>query len=694
MIDKIPDSMLAGPTVVPYSTVIPLDTAAFGKKMPETQLTANSVFSVAANPIEEGNCTLCLIGDGSSIPNLSAFTAGNAYTYSPTLHARNIYVVVWEFSTPLIYGSLGTPASVPVAPTLISATVSSATPSRMDLVWSSAVNLTISAPSAFSATGGHPVIAHTYDGGVSTHLDLSAPYVFGAAASFLSYDKTAGVPMTGTNGLQVASFGSFPVTNNTTSSARQVILDMDYMTDAGDSGQAQTALMAHMLGYHKIIGVILGTTGTENCGAFDALRKWYGVPSIPMGVWKGTAKDGSNTSWVDGVYVHFDRDVALASTITDSTVQYRTLLANASGRVDIIAGGYANCLDALLSSAADGISPLTGAQLIATKVNMLWWSAGEYPTSGTPEFNMQGGSSTDATFSAMSNRVVTNWPSPITYAGFLYGQSPTLDGVTLHAKNILDPRRQAFDIFNGGINNGGWDEQLVVLSLDQTGNAFVQGGNTAVSTSTGCNTWVNNAGGKDRYAVKTQVSAWYKDHVEALSCLDPSSTLPVPNWGTSPAISPAATWPPVLPPLDIVPTGEKLTNGTFNNNSLTGWTGDTATLTAVNGRLNVVATGDFPIAYTPFTTVNGQVYTVTLKFTASLAPINGVYPIAIFIKNGATDAAATNGTLAGTLSNATASNGTLTGTFTASGTTSTLMVIMNQSGTAAFGFTVSFASVV
>lgn len=210
---QVPNSMLAGPTVVPYSTVIPLDTAAFGKKILETQLAAASAFTVGANPIPDGTCTFCLIGDGNPahVPDFSAFGAANAYVYSSTLGARNIYLAVYEFSTPTICGYLGLPATVSVAVTLLSATAANATPGRINCVWSGAVNSVIAAPGAFS-TVGHPLTAHTFDGPTTTHIDTSTPFVFGEAARFLSFDNSVS-PMTGTNGLPVASFAAFPITN-------------------------------------------------------------------------------------------------------------------------------------------------------------------------------------------------------------------------------------------------------------------------------------------------------------------------------------------------------------------------------------------------------------------------------------------------------------------------------------------------
>ncbi len=101
---------------VSFATAIPLDTEGNGKYMPATSLTSNLVFSVAANPIEQGNCNFALIGNGTNVPDFSAFVNANGYTYSPTLNAVNIYALVYGpvingIGTPLLYGVLGLPAT-------------------------------------------------------------------------------------------------------------------------------------------------------------------------------------------------------------------------------------------------------------------------------------------------------------------------------------------------------------------------------------------------------------------------------------------------------------------------------------------------------------------------------------------------------------------------------------------------------
>ena len=94
--------------VVGSGAVIPLDTDGNGKYMLATTLATNLIFSVGANPVEQGNCNFALIGNGTNAPDFSAFVNANGYTYSPALNATNIYSVIYTYGTALIYGVLGT----------------------------------------------------------------------------------------------------------------------------------------------------------------------------------------------------------------------------------------------------------------------------------------------------------------------------------------------------------------------------------------------------------------------------------------------------------------------------------------------------------------------------------------------------------------------------------------------------------
>lgn len=207
-------STSAAAVSVPYASTIPLDTIGAGKVMPETILSANTAFSVDAAPVSDGTCQLCLVGDGAHSPDLSIFTNGNAYTYSNASGARNLYVFVYTFGTPIFAGVL-LPSVDSNIPTLVSATVDDIDATKLQLVWSEAMDATAISASAAFAVIGHALTAHTHVDATHTYLTTSVPFTQGETVT-LAYTVPGSLAMKDLAGNQVAAFAGKPISINVT----------------------------------------------------------------------------------------------------------------------------------------------------------------------------------------------------------------------------------------------------------------------------------------------------------------------------------------------------------------------------------------------------------------------------------------------------------------------------------------------
>lgn len=121
---------------------------------------------------------------------------------------------------------------------------------------------------------------------------------------------------------------------------------------------------------------------------------------------------------------HGPKTLKSADDTPSPVIMYRTILAVAAdASLHIISIGFLTNLADLLRSGADDISPLSGLDLVSTKVSELIIMGGRYPSGR--DFNFR----TDAP-SAM--HVLENWPKhiPITYSGGELGKQ-ILSGQTL-----------------------------------------------------------------------------------------------------------------------------------------------------------------------------------------------------------------------------------------------------------------------
>src|SRR6185369_6142202 len=159
---------------IAYNSTIPLDTTGNGKRMTSHTMTGDTVLSVGT-AVDGGNCAFALVGAGGYTLDVSAFTAGNDYTFDTSTGANNVYAAVYQYNTPFLFGALG--ASIDTdAPTLSSASVPDSDPFRINLVWSENMISSVSGPTAFAVSSGHPLTSHIYDTATTSHLVTSTAF--------------------------------------------------------------------------------------------------------------------------------------------------------------------------------------------------------------------------------------------------------------------------------------------------------------------------------------------------------------------------------------------------------------------------------------------------------------------------------------------------------------------------------------
>ena len=261
----------------------------------------------------------------------------------------------------------------------------------------------------------------------------------------------------------------------------------------------------------------------------SVINHFYGRDHIPIGAYRGPLGRPTETpgpAWTNrgaGWYVDkladaFPSPVKDASQVGDATAVFRRALAAAPlGRsVTVVSVGHATNLLALLRSAPDEASPLTGLELVKQKVRKLVWMGGSYWVSDRVEWNWGacGGAanpnaSTEcgsyAALPQLTSAALKAWPAavPTVFVSFDIGFWVRSGGVLRDGHPERSPCRQAYLHFCGGTGGGGglptwcdargrnaWDLMAVVLAVRGAGRFYkLLPGFNAVDTSTGLNLW-------------------------------------------------------------------------------------------------------------------------------------------------------------------------------------------------------------
>lgn len=311
--------------------------------------------------------------------------------------------------------------------------------------------------------------------------------------------------------------------------ARPFILDTDFSSDIDDCADLTVSLAYHRLGHINLLGVVDDTTRVKGPGAIRAVCIGRSVPTMPVYSYQpGSSFDPGTTaqnSWPDYVYDNFDHTgVALSSTLSSAVVGYRTMLANAASPVTIVCTGFSTALDALLNSAADGISSMTGAQLIAAKVKALYWVAGTWPNASTAEYNLAQSPST-------AHDVVTNWPTsvPLIFVGIEIGNAVGLTGSTLATTQAAgDVVRVAFNRAGYSAGRTCWGQVGVMAAAEGEGLFQRVRGTAAIDATSGLNSFTTSASGPHYYLTASSLTSM-QAHLEELLASSPTDP-PLTSW--------------------------------------------------------------------------------------------------------------------------------------------------------------------
>lgn len=203
-------------------------------------------------------------------------------------------------------------------------------------------------------------------------------------------------------------------------------------------------------------------------------------------------KEACNKSlWADKLVARFDPVPGdTRANYPDCVTVYRKALApQPAHSVAIVATGFATCLNQLLASVPDTISPLSGVDLVRRKVKLLSIMGGRYP-SGI-EWNFE----CDA---PGYHKLFTQWTRqngfpPLYLNGFTNGEH-VLDGEHVNASPLANPTRYALELAHTD-QRPMWDMLSALFAargLAHNGTPyFTQSGpgTVTVSPTDGADTW-------------------------------------------------------------------------------------------------------------------------------------------------------------------------------------------------------------
>ncbi|MBQ8747026.1 MAG: nucleoside hydrolase [Clostridia bacterium] len=163
-----------------------------------------------------------------------------------------------------------------------------------------------------------------------------------------------------------------------------ILFDTDMDTDCDDAGAFAMLLRAHKAGEAHLLGVIADSVSPYAASCCEAIARYYGI-DIPVGAVHTADYCSSENAARFAAYLAHSENLKsrrsynhilaapLAKTDADypsAKETYRRLLAEAEDQsVTVLCVGMLTALTELLTSEADGISALSGVELVSRKVS-------------------------------------------------------------------------------------------------------------------------------------------------------------------------------------------------------------------------------------------------------------------------------------------------------------------------------------
>ena len=300
----------------------------------------------------------------------------------------------------------------------------------------------------------------------------------------------------------------------------KLILDTDIDTDCDDAG-ALAVLHALMKkrGAIEVLGVICSVPAPWCATCVQAINSWYGRDDIRVGAIQAPDWDTSPAyaayrqhraeATGQGVRMLYNEIVGRDRVNRSPQVQppgavelYReTLARQPDASVTICAIGTLTALAQLLRSKPDGITPMSGRDLVARKVKKLVTMAVAAFPEGKDTFNW-------AMDLASAKTVLQSWPTRVVVSE--HGET-VLTGARFMAKAPADhPVNIAYRTLLGSTtaNRPSWDQLAVLYAVSGPDDLFEEQGGYAISldAQTGAHQWRPDPTWPDRCRLRPVVS--------------------------------------------------------------------------------------------------------------------------------------------------------------------------------------------
>lgn len=286
---------------------------------------------------------------------------------------------------------------------------------------------------------------------------------------------------------------------------RNFILGTDWWTDCDDAVALRIISRFVNKGEINLKGIIINAAMEYSYASLKGFLLNEGIADMPIAIDLEATDFGGKPSYQKRLKENFSPELENPEK-SDPIKLYRKLLAESCGQVEIMEIGFLQVIAGFLESKADEYSPLSGAELVKSKVKKFWVMAGKWDKDGERENNF----CRNARSRAAAEKFCRICPVPVTFLGWEIGFD-VITGGKLEKDDPLYKVLCDHGSFNG---RSSWDPMLVLLALigdeEKAGYSLIKG-TASVDPSDGSNYFEKNEKGLHGYVIKKFENQYYED---------------------------------------------------------------------------------------------------------------------------------------------------------------------------------------
>ena len=295
---------------------------------------------------------------------------------------------------------------------------------------------------------------------------------------------------------------------------KPVILGTDWHTDCDDAVAIRILAWHQWKGCVRLLGVSIDSAMACSAASMRTFLAHERLTGVPVGLDHQATDYGGVTRYQPRLAAGMDWEAENRS-CEEAVRLYRRLLAEARQPVTLIEIGFLQVLEALMDSGPDDLSPLSGRELIASRVSELWVMGGRWDGADQPEFNF----SKIPRASRAAHRVLEGWPGEVTLLGWEAGCSVYSGGVLERACTWDDALKTVLRDHGAASGRPSWDPLLVWMAClgdpARAGFDTVRGWARA-NAADGRTHFVPDPAGRHRYVVRRCSDAVYGEQLDRM----------------------------------------------------------------------------------------------------------------------------------------------------------------------------------